>query len=110
MLNFGQVTAPATALSGTNNSGLAIGKLLNLTLQLLVLGAGIYALINLILAGYAFMSAGDDEKKIQGAWAKIWQTLLGLAFAAGAFILAAIFGQLLFNKWDFILNPVIPTL
>ncbi|MFC1625590.1 hypothetical protein ACFL1Q_00910 [Patescibacteria group bacterium] len=89
--------------------GGALGTFLNIILRTLVIGAGVYALINLVLAGYAFMSAGDDEKKIQGAWAKIWQTLLGLAFTAGAFVLAAIFGQLIFGQWDFILNPSIPT-
>jgi len=72
--------------------------------------AGVYALFNLIFAGYAFMSAGDDAKKVAGAWAKIWQSLWGLAIAAGAFVLAAIFGQLIFRQWDFILNPQIPTL
>jgi len=76
----------------------------------LIIGASIYALFNFVLAGYAFMSAGDDPKKVAGAWAKIWQTALGLAFSAGAFVLAALFGQLIFGKWDFILNPVIPTL
>ena len=56
------------------------------------------------------MSAGEDAKKVAGAWAKIWQSLLGLAIAAGSFVLAAIFGQLIFGQWDFILNPQIPTL
>ena len=56
------------------------------------------------------MSAGDDPKKVAGAWAKIWQTALGLAFAAGAFVLAALFGQLIFGNPTFILNPTIPTL
>ncbi len=107
---FGSIPAPETALSGSADAGQAFGKLLNLVLQALIVGAAIYALINLVLAGYAFMSAGDDPKKVEGAWAKIWQTLLGLAFAAGAFVLAAIFGQLIFGRWDFIVNPVIPTL
>ena len=106
---FGSITPPSTSLSGSD-PGMALGKLLNLFLQILIVGAGIYALINLVLAGYSFLGAGDDPKKIEGAWAKIWQTLLGLAFAAGAFVLAAIFGQLLFNQWDFILNPKIPSL
>lgn len=65
--------------------------------KLLIVGAGIYAVFNLVLAGYAFMSAGGDPKKIEGAWAKIWQTLLGLAVAAGSLVLAAIFGQLIFG-------------
>lgn len=105
---FGQITAPTTNFN--SDPGLAVGELIQLVLRLLIIGAGIYALFNLVLAGYAFMSAGDDSKKVAGAWAKIWQTLLGLAFAAGAFVLAAIFGQLIFGKWDFILSPVIPSL
>ena len=54
------------------------------------------------------MSAGDDSKKVAGAWAKIWQTLLGLAVSAGAFVLAGIFGQLIFNDPMFLLRPTIP--
>ncbi|MGB6882369.1 MAG: hypothetical protein WBD86_03695 [Microgenomates group bacterium] len=109
---FGPVTLPEEMqdkYSGGVEGG-AIGTFINLILKTLIVGAGIYALINLVLAGYAFMSAGDDPKKMAGAWAKIWQTLLGLAFAAGAFVLAAIFGQLIFGDPTFILNPSIPTL
>ncbi len=76
----------------------------------LIIIAAVYALINLILAGYAFMSAGDDPKAVAGAWSKIYQTLLGLAVAAGAFVLAYIFGLLIFGDGNFILNPIIPTL
>jgi len=86
---------PIEGFKGLREGGLTI--FINNILKLLIVGAGIYAVINLVLAGYAFMSAGDDPKKVAGAWAKIWQTLLGLAFAAGAFVLAAIFGQLIFK-------------
>lgn len=88
----------------------AIGKLLDIIIRTLIIGAGLYALINLILAGYAFISAGDDPKKVADAWAKIWQTLLGLAVAAGSFILAAIFGKLVFDDYLFLLKPKIPSL
>lgn len=107
---FGSITPPKGLSGYSSNPGQALGQLLNLILRTLIVGAGAYALINLVLAGYSFMSAGDDAKKVEGAWAKIWQTLLGLAFAGGAFVLAAIFGQLIFGRWDFILNPSIPTL
>jgi hypothetical protein len=76
----------------------------------LIVGGGIYALFNLVLAGYSFLGAGDDPKKVEAAWAKIWQTAIGLLFMAGAFVLAAIFGQLIFGDWSFILDPQIPTL
>lgn len=106
---FGQVTAPQSAFSGSTPEG-AIGKLIQTVIWLLIIGAAIYALFNLVMAGYSFMSAGDDAKKVAGAWAMIWQTMLGLAVAAGAFVLAAIFGQLIFGDPTFILNPKIPTL
>ncbi len=105
---FGTITPPAPIAGVTGSEG--IGRLLNTVFKSLIVIAGVYALFNLIFAGYAFMSAGDDAKKVAGAWAKIWQSLLGLAVAAGAFVLAAIFGQLIFGQWDFILNPQIPTL
>ncbi len=104
---------PPSALSnfaGGSVQGGAIGLFLQLFIKLLLVGGGIYALFNLILAGYAFMGAGDDPKKMEGAWAKIWQTAIGLLFMAGAFVLAAIFGQLIFGRWDFMLNPTVPTI
>lgn len=94
---FGQVSPPPGVenLAGGELAGLPL--FINMLLKLLIVGAGIYAVVNLVIAGFSFMSAGDDPKKVTGAWQKIWQTLLGLAFAAGAFVLAAIFGQLIFN-------------
>lgn len=108
---FGTVKLPGTlSTKYGDNPGTAIGTLIQYAIWILIMGAGVYALFNFILAGYDFMSAGDDPKKVAGAWSKIWQTVLGLALAAGAFVLAAIFGALIFGKWDFILNPQIPTL
>ena len=108
---FGQITLPSTVTASYGNSpGEAIGRLIQIVIWVLIVGAGIYALINFILAGYAFMSAENDPKKVAGAWAKIWQTALGLAFAAGAFVLAAIFGKLIFNDPMFILNPQLPAI
>lgn len=109
MPNFGQIRPPTTAFSGSD-AGTSIGRLIQLGLSLLIVGAGLYALFNFVIAGYSFLSAGDDTKKISGAWAMIWQTALGLAVAAGAFVIAAIFGKLLFNDFGFLLNPQIPNL
>ncbi len=107
---FGRIEPPKELSNfGSIETG-AIGNLLNLVLKVLIVGGGIYALFNLVLAGYAFLSAGDDPKKMEGAWAKIWQTALGLIFMAGAFVLAAIFGLLIFGDAGAILNPKIPSI
>lgn len=103
---------PPTALGGRfgSVSGGAFGTLLQLVFQVLVMGAGIYALFNFILAGYSFMGAGDEPKKVEMAWAKIYQTIIGLAFVAGAFILGAIVGWLIFKDYTFLLAPTLPTI
>jgi hypothetical protein len=106
---FGQINPPSSLGVYGVNVDPGMGQFLNLIFNLLVIGAGLYALINFLLAGYSFMSAGDDPKKIEGAWAKIWQTVLGLAFTAGAFVLAAIFGWIIFGSPTAILSPTIPT-
>ncbi|MBI4065071.1 hypothetical protein HY409_01750 [Candidatus Gottesmanbacteria bacterium] len=85
------------------------GLILFLTniLRLVFVGASIYAFFNLIIAGFQYMTAGGDVKLLGQAWARIWQTLLGLLIIAGSFALAALFGYLIFGDAGFILNPKI---
>ena len=102
---WGTISRP-DFLSGDVQTG--VGPLLNTIMMAMIVIAGIYALINFILAGYDFMSAGGDPGKIVNAWAKIWQSIIGLVVAAGAFVIAAIIGQLVFGDATFIINPSIP--
>lgn len=106
---FGQITPPP--FIGPNGYGdLTAGGLvqfLNNILRLMIMAAGIFALFNLVIAGYGFMSAGGDPKGIENAWNKIWQSLLGLVIVLGSFVLAAIFGYLLFGDPMAILQPKI---
>ena len=76
-------------------------------LRLVFVVAGIYAFINLILAGFGYMSAGGDTKALGKSLDRIWQTLVGLAVIAGSFVLAAVFGYILFGNASFLLNPVL---
>lgn len=80
---------------------------LNAIVKFLIVIAGLYAFLNLILAGYGFMSAGGDPKAVEKAWAKIWQSLVGLLIIAASFLLVAIFGWLLFGDPTAILIPTI---
>jgi hypothetical protein len=94
---FGRVNPPPGVNQYSGGFLAGFPNFINNVLKFLIVVAGVYALFNFVVAGYSFMSAGDDPKKVAGAWSKIWQTVLGLAFAAGAFVLAAIFGQIIFG-------------
>lgn len=85
------------------------GLLLFLTnmLRLVFVIAGIYAFLNLIIAGYTYLGAGGDAKKTEEAWNRIWQSLLGLIIIVGSFAMAALFGYIIFGDAGFILNPTI---
>lgn len=106
---FGVIEPPEAIKKYSYNPAGGIGRFIQTFIWLLIIGAGVYALVNFILAGYAFLSAGDDPKKVAGAWAKIWQTALGLTVAASSIILAAIFGKLIFGDSSAILSPKLPT-
>lgn len=107
-IDLGTIPQPAPLGGFGTVEGGALGVLLNLVFNLLIVIAGIFALFNFILAGYAFLSAGEDPKKIEGAWAKIYQSVIGLLVAAGSLILAAIFGQIIFGDATQLISPVIP--
>lgn len=107
---FGEIKNPFSIFGVTKyaegvgpNFGLIV--FLNNLLRLIFLGAGLFAFLNLIIAGLGFISAEGDPKKISSAWAKIWQSLVGLLIIVSSFVLAAIFGQLIFGDAGAILKP-----
>jgi len=99
--------APVSRFGGGSLTGIPL--FLNIILKTLVMGASIFALINFILAGYAYMSAGGEPKKIQDATSKITMTVIGLVVVAGSFTIAAIIGKLLFGDYNALLRVTIFT-
>lgn len=81
-----------------------VPMLLNVILRTLIIGAGIFTIFNLVFAGYAYLSAAGDPKRIQVATEKIWQSLLGLTVAAGAFVIAGVISQILFGNPTYLLQ------
>jgi len=104
---FGQINPPPGVDKYSSSHGEGLIKLLNNLLKLAVVGTGLFALLNFIIAGYGFMTAGGEPQKINNAWAKIWQSLVGLLISAGSFTIAAIAGKLIFGDYGAILNPKI---
>lgn len=74
--------------------GQGIFTFLSVFLSLATVIAGIYLIVQLILAGYMYMSANGDPKKIDIAGNKIWQSMIGLVIVAGALTLASVVARL----------------
>lgn len=105
---FGTIRNPLEGgYGGLAGEGGGLIGFLNNVVRLLIVIAGLFAFFNLIFAGYGFLGAGDDPKKLASAWKKIWQSMIGLLFILGSFVLAAIFGYLLFGDPRAILAPKI---
>lgn len=102
---FGQVQNPLNQGSYGGLSG--IGPFITNVIRLLFVVAGIYALFNFIIAGYEYISAGGDSKKLERAWARIWQSLLGLVIMVASFAIISLFGYVIFGSGFNILSPVI---
>jgi len=107
---FGNITNPFVPLGGpanltnsTSGSGMII--ILNNLVRFIIVIAALYTFLNLIFAGYGFLSAGGDPKKVAAAWEKIWQSLIGLLIIAGSFVLAGIFGWLIFGNVTILISP-----
>lgn len=87
-------------------------SLISMVLGILTIIGVIFFTIQIILAGYSFMSAKGDKEKIADARKKITNSILGLAIVVIAFGLAAFLANLLglgnvFNLVE-TLEPIIP--
>lgn len=112
IFQFGTIANPFDKLApgkypNTNVNGENLVVLGNSLLKFVIVMAGLFAFWNFIQAGYGFMSAGDDAKAVGKAWEKFTMSLLGLSFVAGSFVLAAIFGYLIFGDATAIISPVL---
>lgn len=110
---FGQINNPLKVLAPlavdpryTDQLGAGAGLfiLFNNLIKLSIVAAGIFAFINIIMAGYGFL-ASVEPKEINKAWSRIWNAMMGLVFIAGSFVLAAIFGWIIFKDPQALLVP-----
>jgi hypothetical protein len=103
---FGKIEAPVENNTyfeaGTKGEGLFL--LLANIIKFTGVIAGIFFVVQIIFAGYAFLSASGDPKKAESAFNKIWQSLIGLVIVAASFVIAAFVGKILGID---ILNPEI---
>lgn len=101
MALFGTVDNP-TSYTSTEGSG--IFSLLSNVLSFITIIAGLFFVFQLVTAGFGYMTASGDTKKVQAAWSKIWQAGLGLFIVAAAYAIAGLVGRLTGIN---IFNPII---
>lgn len=104
---IGQIIAPTNIPSAIDSTGKLVGLIgfFNNILKLIFIVAGLYAFVNIILAGFGFMSAGGDPKVFGKSWQRIYQTILGLAIIVASFLIAAIIGIVFFKNPTALLQP-----
>lgn len=103
---LGTISPPPT-YSGYDilaNQGLT--KFISNLLIFIITIAGLFTLVNFIIAGYLYMSSNGEPQKLMAAGNKMLQSLIGLAVISGAFIIAGIIGYIFFNQADFLFKPV----
>jgi hypothetical protein len=101
---FGTIDPPQGVAGFAGGSVGGIPILINIIIKTLIVIASIYAVFNFVLAGYAYLSAAGDSKRIADASSKIWQTVIGLVVASGSVMLAGLVGKILFRDYNAILQ------
>lgn len=108
---FGTIEAPEAVqrygvIGDPNSPGGPTAFISNVVILITII-AGIWALINILLAGFTLVTSDGDSKKISEMSSKITNTFLGLLVMVAAPLIAAIFGLFLFGQADYFLNPQI---
>jgi len=94
---WGVVAPPPAFADRIQEHGGLLFVYINNFIKIIIVAAGMFALFNFITAGYTFITSGGNPDKVETAWAKIWQSALGLVVIALSFVLAGIAGLLLFK-------------
>lgn len=108
---FGKITPPPGSSYFANDHPVdVLVSLLNVVLNLTMIIAGFVTLINFIRAGYTFLTAGADPKKLEEAQNIIKWSGVGLLIVVMSPLAAAIIGYIVFGDAMAILRPTITTI
>jgi hypothetical protein len=82
---------------------LAVTDTVSKIIGMLTVAASIWFLLQILFAGYEWMSAGGDTKKIASARDRITHAFIGLIIVVGSWSLVAVTGQ--FFGFNTLVNP-----
>ena len=87
---FENITPFPTATYGTDTT---IGKIISDILPYIFWISGILILIYLIMGGFQLMLSAGDPKKVQGAWGKITNAVIGFVIIFVAYWVTQLVGK-----------------
>lgn len=103
---FGTVKNPLQTLNtGYGNVDTGLPSFVSNIITIVFAAAGLYAFFNLMIAGFSFITAGGDEKKIAAATYSINMSLMGLVVMVAAAAVTGVVSFLLFHDATAILSP-----
>lgn len=83
--DLGTIKPPAGTVQASGDPSGLVAKIIQNGIWLLIIVGFIIALIWMVFAGYSFIFAGDDPKKVSSAWSRIYWGLIGLVIVVGSF-------------------------
>src|SRR3989338_1152982 len=109
----GAINPPIAGYSGVAGSAdffnIGLPQFLNNLIFLVTVIGGLVTIFNVLIAGFTYISASGDPKKVEEAWTKIWQSLLGLVIMASFVIFAGLINKIVFGGTTTPFNILQPT-
>ncbi|MDP2708765.1 MAG: hypothetical protein U1C50_04205 [Patescibacteria group bacterium] len=110
---FGTIDDPSKLTDGygkLNDPNTGLISFINNLLGLVTTIAGIFVIVNFIIAGYLYLSSNGEPQKIIAAGNKILQSTIGIGVVAVVYIIAAVLGAILYNDPTKLLQPTVTIL
>lgn len=101
---FGNIDNP---ISSYGNVDTGLPSFISNVVTIIFVAAGLYSFFNLMIAGFNYITASGDTKKIETALYSINMSLVGLLIMAGAAAITGIVSFVIFGDAGAILSPTI---
>ncbi|HOI04857.1 MAG TPA: hypothetical protein PLX28_02190 [Candidatus Woesebacteria bacterium] len=107
----GAIDAPpgVAKFNAQADSGLGIILFFSNLIKLIAIVAGLWTMINFIIAGFTYVTSADNPSAIEKIGSKLSSSVIGLAIIVASYTIAAVIGLILFGDAGFIISPEIPT-
>jgi hypothetical protein len=109
--SFGVIQAPpgVAEFNAQAESGVGLILFFSNLIKLIAVIAGLWTMLNFILAGFTYVTSADNPSAIEKIGSKLTLSVVGLGIIIASYTIAAVIGLLLFGDATFIINPQIPT-